>query len=421
MGLRGTFDIKNPMYSYASGEMNSNVIANRRSSDAKVVFFTREGPKEVKVISNIEMSMSIMDGDITFMCPFTQPIRVEYRHNTDFTDFNNHALISYQENRKVTADLEFGSQGRYHGLLKLKTPYRGTENVQLGFVHRGNELRDFLTTAHYSANDKRIEFLSSVDIINKLKFNFTISSPFRGIRVAKVDFLKEGPKTNHRMNMEAVYNDYAFKSRTNLGKTDEEGFFTTELETPFRPVHALEVTARIEGRPDNFRMSTHMQRNSDNIDTLMNWSKTARITSITSELKSNLFEDISITVGKEGIDMTNMRAQAMGMVSDKKVETVARWSTSNLKSEGSLVIKRMNIPELKNLEISIENEGELPSLVNRMNVRYGRKILTTESRVNHGNNDVSIITIVNGDLPEMIFEFESSPMPLTVTFNSTGK
>ncbi|XP_021356772.1 uncharacterized protein LOC110452518 [Mizuhopecten yessoensis] len=419
--LKGGFDFKTPAYSYANAQVTSGQVGTSRSSNMAFEFMDmkRMQPQRMNLVSDYTVQDNVIDGTIQFVCPYTQPINIQYTQTGNFHDFNQRSTIRYSGSKQIVSNLEFGDTPNIFGKLTLNTPYRGTENVAVGFVYDGTEWRNFKTKAVYGTNDKKIEVEARLNVLDALSGKVAIKSPFPAIQIAQVAFSHDFNGVTLTTHGDMIYNEYVVEGDSSLrhDSTVTIGSFT--FRSPIPRAEELRFTFSKDGTPNKFMVHGEAFRNTDQVEVDVNFEHNDRSTSGTISGRTNLnnIKDVTVTFSREG-DLSDFTVENSMRYGEHKVDSLVGFSHNEHVTAGRMVsrglIDMFISGDAEEATVSFTRRGSLLNFQNQGMVMIGQRKYESQVTLAHNQEESSfkwIIPVPVGDSIEVA----------TLTFSREGQ
>ncbi|XP_033737047.1 LOW QUALITY PROTEIN: uncharacterized protein LOC117325169 [Pecten maximus] len=419
--LKGDFNFKSPAYSYANAQVSSSMVGTSRTSNVALEYIDQQSmrPQKMTLVSDYTIQDNIIDGTINFVCPYTQPIIVQFTQTGDFHDFNQRSTIRYNRNKEIVSNLEFGDNPNIFGKLTLNTPYRGTENVEVGFVHDGTEWQKFKTEAVYGTNGKKIVMEAGLNVLDALNGKVAIRSPFPALQIAQMSFSHDSDRTTLTTHGDMIFNEYVVEEDLSLRHDSTVTIGSFSVRSPIPRAEELRFTFSKDGIPTKFMVHGEAFRNSDKVEVDINFEHNDRTTSGTISGRTNLndIEDVTLTFSREG-QLTDFTAENSIRYGEHKVDSLVGFSHNDHVTTGRIVSRGFITLFIESndedVTVSFSRKGSLLNFQNQGMVMIGQR--KYESRVEFAHNQEEttgkwIIPIPKGDSIEIA----------TVTFSRQGQ
>lgn len=226
--LQGSFRLNTPFpqYPYMMAEVSSGQLGQARTSKIVVEYLPTQ---KVEIDTSYSLTGRELDATLSFKSPFTGNVFSSYRHSHEDASLKSHAELIYRGNQKVILDLGYALEPTITGNIKMSSPIRGFETVDLAFNHDGRQWNDFHTTVSYATNGDKLELESMLDLVSGYRAKATLKSPF-AVKLAQVVFTHEGSLMRFTTNSMIKYNDdkIEYNARFSHDDTVTSGLFTLE-------------------------------------------------------------------------------------------------------------------------------------------------------------------------------------------------
>ncbi|XP_069127420.1 uncharacterized protein [Argopecten irradians] len=427
--LNGGFDIKSPAYSYANAQVSSSMAGTSRKSNMAFEFMDlqKKRPQKMTLVSDYTIHNNVVDGTIQFVCPYTQPINVQFTQTGDLHNFNQRATIQYSSNKQIISNLEFGDNPNIFGKLTLNTPYRGTEDVEINFVHDGTEWQKFKTEALYGTNGKQIIMEAGLNVVDALNGKVAIKSPFPALKIAQIAFSHDQSTiTSHG---DVIFNEHVVEVDSSLRHDSTVTVGSVSLRSPIPGAEELRFIFSKDGVPTRFIVHGEAFRNADHVEVDVNFDHSDRTTSGTVSGRTNVdnIEDVILTFSREGT-LTDFTVENSIRYGEQKIDSLVGFSHNDQETTGRLVSRGLVdlIVELEDPEVTVSflSRGSLLNFQNSAMVMIsGRKY---ESKMEFAHSQEQTTGKLTLPIPALTEVAESrsnffpEPKVMSLTFSKEG-
>ncbi|KAJ8305570.1 hypothetical protein KUTeg_016115 [Tegillarca granosa] len=386
--LQGSFKLNTPFpqYPYMMAEVSSGQLGQARTSKIVVEYLPTQ---KVEIDTSYSLTGKELDATLSFKSPFTGDVFSSYRHSHEDRSLKSHAEIMYRDNQKVILDLGYALEPTITGNIKMTSPIRGFETVNLGFNHDGNQWNDFHTTVSYETNGDKLELESMLDLVSGYKAKATLKSPF-AVKLAQVVFTHEGSLMRFTTNSMIKYNDdkIEYNARFSHDDTVTSGLFILEnsFDVPVKDadmsnMRNLRVSFGKDGTPSDLTLTGELASGTNKIMGTITHQMTDKSMTSTIIVNNPYTETI---IGK--IDYNSLK---------KGFKTIVEGSVgkdNSMKSDTVFKLRQYDLDitqhftgvldgESQDLLIKLEHNGEPTKFTNKIEGTYNGQTVSSNIRV----------------------------------------
>lgn len=419
--MKGTFDVNNAQFSYANVQFTSNVVGPTRRSNAALEFMDQNRMRPQRITADYDYTVhgDVVDGTISFASPYIDPVNIQYKQTGNLHDFSKRTTIRYGGNKQITSMLQFGDVPNVNGKLSLITPYRGTENVEIGFVHDGTEWKKFKTEAVYGTNGKNIKMEAGLNILDALNGKIALASPFAPLQIAQVSFSHSGDISDMVSHGDLIYNQYVTEGDATFQHDATVTTGTFVFKSPIPDAEEMRFTFSKDGNPSRFMVHGEAYKNMEKVELDINFEHTDRVTSGTISSRTNIndIQDVALTFSKDGFLM-DFTAESSVRCGSRKVDSSVGFSHNDQSTAGRMEIRGLGtVADAEDFRLSFTRRGTWLNFQNEAMVMYGQQKAEIRSELDHSPAETSFKLT----LP-IHFMFDSdTPEGATLTFTRAGQ